>query len=306
MMNKKIEGFIAAPLTGFTSDGSVNPDVIPRYAEMLSTNGIAGVFVNGTTGEGMSLTLEERQTLAKCWVESAPQGLRVIIHVGYACQAESQVLAVHAAEIGADGIGQIGPVSFKPASVEALVDYVAITAASTPNLPYYYYHMPSMNNVFFPMIEFIQLADQVIQNLGGIKYTHDDISDYKQCLEFEDGKYDILFGRDEFLVDGLHAGALGAVGSTYNIMAPLYINLVKAFRADDFENAQRLQAISADTCRILYKTGGFGSGLKAVLRKIGLDMGGMRHPQVNLSSKTVMDLESSLQKSGMFNFLNKV
>ena len=133
-MNKKIEGFIAAPLTGFNPDGSVKLDIVPSYAAMLHSNGIAGVFVNGTTGEGQTLTFEERLALTKYWLDSAPQGLRVIIHVGYAEQSESQALAIHAAEIGADGIGEIGPFILEPFSVEALVDYAAVTASASPQM----------------------------------------------------------------------------------------------------------------------------------------------------------------------------
>jgi N-acetylneuraminate lyase len=306
MLNKKIKGFIAAPLTGFYPDGSVNLEVIPRYAAMLHANGIAAVFVNGTTGEGFSLTIDERQKLAERWVDAAPEGLGVIIHVGYTHQAESQVLAVHAAEIGAEAIGEIGPTDLKLTTVKTLVDYAEATAAAAPDLPYYYYHMPSMNNVLFPMIDFLRLADSAIPNLAGIKYTHDDIADYKRCREYQEGKYDILFGRDEFLVDGLKAGARGAVGSTYNIMAPLYQQLLKSFHAGDLKQAQRLQDIAANTCQLLYQTGGFGSGLKTILRKIGLDLGGMRHPQVNLAAGTVIELEMLLQNAGTYKFLNKM
>jgi len=145
------KGLIAAPLTGYRDDGTINLDVIPPYAEMLQANGVAGVFVNGTTGEGFSLTLSERRALAERWVQAAPNGFRVIIHVGHTCQAESRALVVHAADIGAAAVGEIGPIFFRPASVEALVDYCAETAAAAPNLPYYYYHMPSMNQVLFPM-----------------------------------------------------------------------------------------------------------------------------------------------------------
>jgi len=108
-MNKKIVKIIAAPLTGFKSDGSINLEIIPKYAAMLHKNRIAGVFVNGTTGEGPSLTFEERKKLASRWVESAPEEMRIIIHVGYIDHARSQALAAHAADIGADGIGEIGP-----------------------------------------------------------------------------------------------------------------------------------------------------------------------------------------------------
>jgi N-acetylneuraminate lyase len=229
----------------------------------------------------------------------------VIIHVGHTCQAESRALTAHAAGIGAGAVGEIGPVFFRPATIEALVDYCAETAAAAPHLPYYYYHMPSMNGVLFPMIEFLRLAEQAIPNLAGIKYTHSDIADYEQCLQLGDGKYDIFFGRDELLIKGLTVGAQGAVGSTYNIMAPLYHALIAAFHAGDRAEAERLQAISAETCTTMADTGGFGSSLKAILKTMGLDLGGMRRPQVNVTQAQRVRLEQDLTRIGAREFLNE-
>ena len=305
-MDKHINGFIAAPLTGFHPDGSVNLDIVPQYAAMLQANGVAGVFVNGTTGEGLSLTTKERCDLAARWVTTASDDFRVIIHVGHTCQIESQAMAVHAMDIGAHGMGEIGPIFFRPSSVDRLVDYAAATAAAAPDLPYYYYHLPSMSHVLFPMIEFLERASGAIPNLEGIKYTHEDLADYARCRAFQDGKYDILFGRDESLLEGLKLGAQGAVGSTYNVMAPLYQALVKAFDADDLDEAQRLQAISVHIIRILYETGGFGAGLKAVMRITGIDLGDMRRPQNNLSPEAVKQLEKALQEAGMFEYSHRL
>ena len=306
MVNKKIEGLVAASLTGFHPDGSVNLEIIPAYAEMLSKNGVVGVFVNGTTGEGDKLTFNERRALAEKWVGSAPRELRVIIHVGYTDPETSRALAVHAADIGADAIGEIGPLQDSPESVQDLVKYSAATAGTVPQFPYYYYHMPSINGLSFSMIEYLQYADDMIPNLAGIKYTHDDIGDYQSCREFKNGKYDILFGRDEYLIDGLRAGAKGAVGSTYNIIAPLYNKLIKAFCAGDFEYAESLQKISAASCLTIYKSGSFGSGLKTIMRMIGLDFGGMRSPRVNLSKKSADELVTFVMESGLRDFLNRV
>lgn len=305
-MNEKLNDLIAAPLTGYHSDGSVNKDVIPQYAKMLHSNGVTGAFVNGTTGEGLSLTVNERMALSKRWVEAAPDGFQVIVHVGHTSQTVSRRLAEHAADIGANAIGEIGPVFYKPDTVEALVDYTAYTAAAVPDMPYYYYHMPSRNHIAFPMIEFLRHAESAIPNLKGIKYTHNDLPDYKQCLNFMPGKYKIFFGRDEFLIEGLKAGAVGAVGSTFSILAPLYNELVKLFREGDVEKAQQLQNMSADTIKLLYETGGYGSALKAVMRMIGIDLGIMRRPQMNLSDQAETDLESSLRNSGVYNLLNKL
>ena len=126
------------------------------------------------------------------------------------------------------------------------------------------------------------------------------------CTDFFDGKHEIFFGRDESLIDGLKIGAKSAVGSTYNIMAPLYNELIKSFLSEDLNFANELQQISKKTCSLLYATGSFRAGLKAVMRMIGIDLGNSRAPDLNISSKTINELESSLQSLGMLNFLNKV
>lgn len=302
----KIEGLVAASLTGFHPDGSVNLEIIPAYADMLSKNGAAGVFVNGTTGEGDKLTFNERRALAEKWVSSAPRELRVIIHVGYTDSEISLALAVHAADIGADAIGEIGPKENRIDDVSKLADYTAKTASVVPHLPYYYYHMPSVNSLFFPMIEFLQKVDDIIPNLNGIKFTHNDINDYQNCIEFQDNKYDILFGRDEYLLDGLKVGAKGAVGSTYNVFTPLYNELIKAYRLGDYQVAQQLQKMSADCCQFIYSTGNFGAGLKTIMRMIGFDLGKMRHPRLQISSQSKEELETYIKESGLMDFLNRV
>ena len=241
MIKSKTEGLIAAPMTAYRPDGTVNPDIIPSYAEFLQSNGIVGVFINGTTGEGYSLAVEERKAIAENWMKTVPGEFKVIVHVSHTCAVSAWDLARHAAQIGAWGIGEMGPIFYKPNNVEELTDYSAQTAAQAPDLAYYYYHMPSMNGVCFPMLEFLRAAEPKIPKLAGIKYTHEDLVDFELCREFNDGKYDILYGRDETLLCSLALGCRGAVGSTYNIMAPLYTRLIDAFDSGDLTEARRLQ-----------------------------------------------------------------
>jgi N-acetylneuraminate lyase len=88
-------------------------------------------------------------------------------------------------------------------------------------------------------------------------------------------------------------------------MAPLYHALIAAFHGGDRAEAERLQAISAETCELVAGTGGFGSGLKAILKTMGLDLGGMRRPQVNLSPEAVTKLVASLEDAGTFEYLSR-
>lgn len=306
MTNRKTEGLIAAPMTAYRPDGTVDLDVIPSYAEFLQSNGVVGVFINGTTGEGFSLTLEERKAIAERWVKAVPGEFKVIVHVSHTCAVSAWDMARHAAQIGAWGIGEMGPIFYKPNSVEELTDYAAQTAAQAPDLAYYYYHMPSMSGVCFPMLEFLRAAEPKIPKLAGIKYTHEDLVDFELCREFNDGKYDILYGRDETLLCSLALGCRGAVGSTYNIMAPLYTRLIDAFDSGNLNEARRLQRISMKVVRLLAETTSFNSALKEVMNMIGLKLGGVRSPLTNIEAAKIAGLKNGLKELGFFDFCSKL
>ena len=78
----KIKGLIAAVFTPFTPDGKIHLDLIPAYANRLKNQGLAGVFVNGSTGEGMLLTIEERKSIIEKWMEFSDENFKIIVHVG--------------------------------------------------------------------------------------------------------------------------------------------------------------------------------------------------------------------------------
>ena len=213
-MHTRYRGLIAAPFTPFNADLSVNLDVIPAYARLLRDNGVSAAFICGTTGEGMSLTQAERVAVAEEWIRHADDKLRVIVHVGHNCLADAQELSRHAAAIGASAIAACAPSFFKPRDHGELVDWCARLAGAAPSVPFYYYNIPSMTGVGLNVAPFLAKAQTAIPSLEGIKYTHEDLTDYQACVKFGDGRYDILFGRDELLLEGWELQALGAVGST--------------------------------------------------------------------------------------------
>src|SRR5690606_14641888 len=120
-------------------------------AKRLVRDGVSGSFVCGTTGESLSLTLDERKAVAEAWRRSAGDRLKVIVHVGHTCQRDAAELARHAAQIGADAVAAMGPSFFRPPGVRELVDWCAGVAAAAGDLPFYYYHIPSMTGVSLPM-----------------------------------------------------------------------------------------------------------------------------------------------------------
>lgn len=295
-MKSKLTGLVAAPFTPMLEDGSLNLAMIKLQADALAASGVKGAFICGTTGEGLSLTAAERFVVAEQWMADAPEHLRVIVHVGHNSLNESRALAAHAEKIGAHAIATLGPTFFRPENLEELVAYCAQVAGAAPSLPFYFYHMPAMTGLNFLMIDFLKLASGRIRNLAGIKFTHENLMDYNQCLHFKDGRFNILFGRDEILLCALALGATGAVGSTYNYMPSIYLQMMAAFEKGDLKAARRHQLAAVEIIEVMTQHGGLPAA-KAMMKLIGLDCGPVRMPLRNLSSEKVANLRRDLARA---------
>ena len=290
----RFSGLIAAPFTAFHADGSLALDVIPLQKAQLVADGVSGAFVCGSTGEGASLTILERKQVAEAWIRSAPHDLPILVHVGHTAIAESCELARHAESMGAAAFAAYAPHYFKPGSVEDLVRCCETIAAAAPSLPFYYYHIPSMTGVGLSCEAFLAVAQQRIPNLAGIKFTHENLMDYLACLRFADGHYDLLFGRDECLLAALALGAQGAVGSTYNYLAPLFNELRTAYAGGDLERARALQEKANRIIQIMIDHGGQAAG-KVIASLRGVELGPVRAPMRPLDGAQVARLKAALQ-----------
>ena len=299
-MFEHITGLIAAPFTAMNIDGSINLDMIPEQAEFLLKSGVTGVFVCGTTGEGLSLTISERKAVTERWASCVGGDLILMVHVGHNSRETAADLATHARKIGAWGTGTFGPSFFKPSGPEELAAFCAPIAAAAPDKPFYYYHIPSMTGLDMPMRSFIEIAAPSIPNLAGIKYTHTDLMDYGLCRNIDGGRFDMLFGRDEMLLGALAIGAKGAVGSTYNFAAPLYNRLIEAFTSGDIDTARQLQEKAMAMIEIMLRYRGALVSGKAIMGLAGIDCGSCRSPLKNLTSAEVDNLAGELDRIGFF------
>ena len=146
--------------------------------------------------------------------------------------------------------------------------------------------------------------NDTIPNFAGVKYTYEDMYDFGLCLEFEDRRFDILCGRDESLLAGLALGAVGAVGSTYNYMAPIYLQLISAFANGDLKSAQAAQQKSRQVIDLMIRYGGI-SAAKMIMRMIGADSGQVRLPLEKMSVEKYEEFGNALKKNGFFEFCSR-
>jgi N-acetylneuraminate lyase len=214
-------------------------------------------------------------------------------------------LARHAKNIGLYGVSFTAPFYFEPANVEMLGKVCMEVASAVPDMPFYYYHIPVLTGVNFAMFDLLKYIDGRIPNFAGIKYTHEDFMDFLSCTRFREGKYDMLWGRDENMLPALSLGSKGAVGSTYNYAAPLYYDLIEAFNKGDLQKAQALQQLSIDMIRLLGKYGGIATG-KAYMRILGLDCGEFRLPVKNMSSEQFEQFRKDVEEINFKSFCSRL
>ena len=301
-MKSSVE-ILNAVFTPMFDDGSVNYARIPDLFQHAIQTGANGIFLNGTTGECMSLSVDERQRLVEKWVEYREAikrpDFKIFAHVGSSNLFETAQMAEHAQSQGVDGIAMVATFYFRPQSVEALVEQCAYVASAASQTPFYYYNIPSLTGVDLPLIEFMELASKRIPTFAGLKNSFTDIVDYQHCIHFAKDRYSLYWGTDETFMMLYTAGNRQYVGSTYNYMSAVYHKMLAAYHEGDFKAVTRLQGEADAIYKILLQYNGIAAG-KEVMKFIGVDCGKVRMPLKAMTNQESDNLFKKLLETTFF------
>jgi len=301
----KLTGLIAAPHTPLRHDYSLNLEAVTDQAAHLAKTGVKGIFIGGTTGECHSLSTSERIELFEAWSEAGKaRELVNVAHVGHNNLPDCRALVEAARASGADAIGAMAPTFFKPTSVDELIDWFALLTEVAPELPFYLYDIPSMTGVSLDTADFLRRGRERLPSLVGVKFTNPDQGLLRECMQVEDGAFDLLFGTDEKLLDGLKIGCKGAVGSSYNFAANVYHPILEAYEQGDMETANLWQDRSIQTIDTI-AAHGYLPGAKAVMEMLGVACGPARPPLVNLTDTAKATLQTELEEIGFFDWIKQ-
>jgi N-acetylneuraminate lyase len=296
---KQIEGLIAASFTPFQPDGSLNTGMIPLLVEKLYSDGLKGVFVCGTNGEGPNMTIAERMEVSEAFVAASAGRLKVIVHVGHSSIEDARTLAAHASRIGADAFSSVSAFYFKPSSTGNMVECMTQIASAAPDLPFYYYHIPHLTGVSVDVDDFLHQAGSCIPNLAGVKYTASSLHEFQYCLKKWNGRYQIMFGLDELLLPSLSVGARTCIGSTYTFAAGMHLKTIELFRNGLIEEARENHAFMVEVIRIMLRYPPIPAQ-KAIMKMLGWDLGPSRLPLTTLAPAEYESLQQSLKELGFF------
>ena len=244
----------------------------------LAANGVRTVFISGTTGECHSLTCDERLALSDAWASAGPaHGLAVIAHVG------------EQRHRGCAGAGAARPRRWasrrsarsrrrtsSPRTLDDLIDWCAAIAAAAPALPFYYYDIPSMTGVSFPIEQFLAEAPARIPTLAGVKFAQPRPGRRTGAASTRRPAASICPGAPTRRCSPRSRPVpAAAVGSTYNWAPPLYVGLRDAFDRGDLDEARRRQSLSIAMIDATGATGFMGT-TKALMMRLGVPVGPAR------------------------------
>jgi N-acetylneuraminate lyase len=285
-----IRGILPATITPLDDKGRFAPAIFEQLLDRLYGTGVHGVYVCGTTGEGMLQPIEQRKAIVETAVACTPHGRHVIVHVGAASLDEAVTLSSHAAKAGAHAISSLPPLSGQFAFSEVLRYYEALARAS--ELPLLVYYFPDVSASIATAEQLETLC--ALPNVFGVKFTDFDL--YKMAL-MTDPARSVFNGRDEVLAAGLLMGANGGIGTFYNVLPELFVRIYRAATAGQWEEARLAQQRANVFIRITLQFPLFPA-VKQILTWSGLDCGACLPPRARLSAEQQALLRQNLVDAG--------
>jgi dihydrodipicolinate synthase/N-acetylneuraminate lyase len=216
-----LRGTVAAAVTPLRG-GVFDREAVAPYVDFLVGHGVDGVLVLGTTGESVLFSVDERREIAEAFVAAGRGRVEVAVHAGAQTTADTVALAEHAAAVGADAVAVIAPPYFPLDGDELLAHFAAAAAACAPT-PFYAYEFAARSGYAIPVAVIEQLREQA-PNLAGMKVSD---SPWEKVAPYLLGGLDLFVGAESLLVQGLAAGAAGAVSGLASSFPDAVVPLVR-------------------------------------------------------------------------------
>lgn len=284
----KFGGILPAVVTPFNSEGRFNAATFERLLERLYAAGVHGVYVCGSTGEGLLQPVEQRKQVAEVAIKCSPAGKHVIVHVGATTTSDAIDLSKHAARIGAHAVSSLPPPG-NYSLTEVKSYYENLAAAS--DVPVLIYFFPAVSSAISSAEQILELCS--LHNVIGVKYTDYDL--FRMSTIKRSGAV-VFNGYDEVLVAGLLMGADGGIGTTYNLIPELFMQVYEKSRSGHWDEARQGQQQINELIRIVIDYPIFPV-TKALLAWSGLDCGRCLPPRRSLTPTEEAQLRADLART---------
>jgi len=288
----KYKGVIPAFYACYDKDGNISPEGVQALTQYFIDKGVKGVYVNGSSGECIYQSVEDRKVVLENVMKVGKGKLTVIAHVACNNTKDSKELAAHAESLGVDAIAAIPPIYFHLPEY-AIAEYWNDMSAAAPNTDFVIYNIPQLAGVALTQSLFAEMRKN--PKVIGVKNSSMPVQDIQMFKQAAGEDYIVFNGPDEQFISGRVIGADAGIGGTYGVMPELFLKMDELVRAGELEKAQEIQY---DVDAIIYKMCAAHGNLYAVIKAIlkineGLDLGGVRKPLPDLIPEDMAVVEEA-------------
>ena len=266
-----INGVIPAMITSFNKDESINKEGIRKTINYLISEKVNGLYITGSTGETFLMSQDEKKQVIEIIVEEVNGRVPVIAHIGSIGTKITTELGQYAEKIGVDALSALPPFYYGFSNDEIFNYYKDIS--NTTNLPITIYNISHAHLMDLDMLK--RLA--AIKNVKGVKYTAPTHFNFNKIKKEVGENFKIYSGMDEMSLSGLISGADGIIGSFYNLMPEMFVDIYAKVKEGNINAAKKIQ--EKINIIILYALGKSGYPfIKMGLNWLGIDSGYVRKP----------------------------
>ena len=301
---KKYHGIIPAFYACYDANGEISPQAVRDLTQYFIDKGVQGLYVNGSSGECIYQSVEDRKIVLENVMAVAKGKLTIIAHVACNSSKESQILAAHAESLGVDAIAAIPSIYFRLPEY-AIADYWNEISAAAPNTDFVIYNIPQLAGVALTPSLYREMLKN--ERVVGVKNSSMPVQDIQTFASIAGPEKLVFNGPDEQFLAGRLMGAAGGIGGTYGAMPELYLRLNQLIENKELEQAKELQyAINDIIAKLCSCHGHMYAVIKAVLKiNEGLELGGVRSPLSNLieSDQPAVEEAAALIRTAKERFL---
>lgn len=279
----EVRGVIPALITSFDEFENFDETRMRSVVRYLMKSDIGGLYLTGSTGETFLMTLEERKRVTEVVIDEVKGKIPVIVHIGDIGTKKSIELAEHAYEAGADAISSVPPFYWK-FSEEDIIGYYKDISKATP-LPMIVYNIALAGLVGFNTI--MKLSE--IDGVQGVKYTAATQYEITRLKEELGEGFLVYSGMDEMAMSSISYGADGLIGTFYNLMPEIFIEIESAVQKGNIAGAAKKQQVANKIILEALKYD-YISLMKQMMKVAGVDAGYSRKPFKTYSEKEIGEI----------------
>ena len=289
---KKFEGSYPVLITPMKENYEINLEGLRHNIDHLISEGVAGLVVNGSTGEFVSLTREERLQVTETAVEQVNG--RVPLLVGTAAETTEDAIfyTQHAEKAGADGALLINSYYAHPKDEEIYEHFKAV--ANSVSFPIMIYNNPFTSGVNIGTETILKVARDV-ENITHIKESSGEITKLRDITRQGKGYIETFCGSDDLALESFFVGATGWISVAGNIVPTLVTELYNHVKNKEYDKAWEVYDKILPLCNFLEGSGKYVQIIKRGMDLQGLFGGPSRKPRLPLTPEEDAKLQELLE-----------